>query len=67
MPLYSFECKDCEDEFEELVISSSQTDQVCCPTCGSSKVQRQLSQVAAIKISGGNGASLSNSSCAPSG
>ena len=67
MPLYSFECKDCEDEFEELVMSSAQTDKVSCPTCGSLKVQRQLSQVAAIKISGGNGPSLSNSSCAPSG
>ena len=68
MPLYGFVCDDCEQEFEELVMSSTQTAEVTCPQCAGSQVQRQLSLVAAFKSSGGS-ASLSASSgaCAPSG
>ena len=67
MPLYGFECQDCENDFEELVMSSSQIDDVVCPKCGSKHVQRQLSLVAAMKTSGSTGYSASSTACAPSG
>lgn len=67
MPLYGFECQDCEDEFEELVMSSFKVEDVVCPKCGSKHVQRQLSLVAAIKTTGNIGYSASSAACAPSG
>lgn len=67
MPLYGFECQDCEDEFEELVMSSSTVDDVVCPKCGSKHVQRQLSLVAAIKTTGNTGYNAGSATCAPSG
>ena len=59
MPLYGFICDDCKDDFEELVMSSSKTDDVVCPSCGSRKVQRQLSLVAGLKASSGTSSSAS--------
>jgi putative FmdB family regulatory protein len=67
MPLYGFECEDCREEFEELVISLSKADEVVCPECGGENVARQLSLVAAMKSSGSAGFSLGSSACAPSG
>lgn len=65
MPLYGFICDDCSQDFEELVMNSSKADQVICPTCGSHKVQRQLSMVAGLGSSG-SGAS-SSASCSTGG
>lgn len=67
MPLYGFECENCQEEFEELVTSLSRVDDVTCPECGSGKVARQLSLVAAIKSRGEAGFSINNSACTPSG
>lgn len=67
MPLYGFICDDCENDFEELVMSASQTDKVTCPECGSNHVQRQLSLVAGLKSSGGSVSSASASSCSTGG
>ncbi|MCB2179847.1 zinc ribbon domain-containing protein [bacterium] len=66
MPLYGFICDDCTEEFEELVMSASKVDSVVCPSCGSPKVQRQLSLVAGIKGSSTSGVS-SQSSCSTGG
>ncbi len=65
MPLYGFICDDCNDDFEELVMSSSKTDDVVCPSCGSRKVQRQLSLVAGLNTSAGT--SSSSASCSTGG
>jgi putative FmdB family regulatory protein len=64
MPLYGFICDDCKDDFEELVMSSSKIDDVICPSCGSRKVQRQLSLVAGLNS--GSGAS-SSTACSTGG
>ena len=64
MPLYGFICDDCHDDFEELVMSSSKADDVICPSCGSRKVQRQLSLVAGLQSSSGTS---SSASCSPGG
>lgn len=65
MPLYGFVCQDCQDEFEELV-SISKLDDVSCPACESGAVERQLSLVASLKVSGGSTVS-SSAACAPGG
>ena len=43
MPIYEYTCKACEEKFEQLVRSMSNTDKVKCPKCGSSKTARALS------------------------
>jgi len=48
MPLYGFICDDCTENFEELVMGAGRMEDVACPTCGSRKVQRQLSLVAGL-------------------
>jgi putative FmdB family regulatory protein len=52
MPLYEFQCADCQDDFEELVRSAAAVAEVKCPQCGSQHVRRKLS-VFASKVSGG--------------
>jgi putative FmdB family regulatory protein len=65
MPLYEFECTECDISFEELVRSSAAVNEVKCPECGSEHVSRKVSLFAS-KVSGG--ASLAAASaCAPSG
>jgi putative FmdB family regulatory protein len=65
MPLYGFICDDCSEDFEELVLSASKVDAVVCPTCGSNKVQRQLSMVAGIKSS--SSGTTSQTACSTGG
>jgi putative FmdB family regulatory protein len=43
MPVYEFECEKCGLRFEEL--TSSDTDALDCPGCGSSRTRRLLSPV----------------------
>ena len=67
MPLYGFECEDCQSDFEELVMSSSQIDQVTCPDCSGNKVHKKLSMVAAMSSKGSSSTSIASTACAPSG
>ncbi len=68
MPIYGFVCTSCNENFEELILSLSRTDDVKCPSCESEQVERQLSRVAAPVIAGGRmGTSASAASCAPGG
>lgn len=68
MPLFEFDCLDCQQPFEKLVRSASRISEVSCPTCGSAKVQRKLSTFA---VKGGTGSSSASSTsaanCAPGG
>lgn len=68
MPLYEFDCPDCHTPFDKLVRSASAVAEVTCPTCGSGRVKKKLSTIAA-RPTGGDGASLSASAaaCAPGG
>jgi len=56
MPIFEFECSDCQHPFEELVFGSN-TDDVLCPSCGSAQVRKKMSTFASK--SGSDGASLS--------
>ena len=42
MPLYSYNCQDCNADFEILVRGS---DTPACPSCGSTKLQQQVAKV----------------------
>jgi putative FmdB family regulatory protein len=66
MPLYEFQCTECDRTFEELVRAATAITEVKCPKCGSEHVHRKLSLFAS-KMSGGGSAVASASSCAPSG
>lgn len=64
MPIYEFVCKDCANNFEDLVMVS-QLDQVTCPACGSGQVKKKMSTFASKPAEGGGSFSL-NSSAASS-
>jgi putative FmdB family regulatory protein len=66
MPLYEFQCTECDHDFEELVRSAVAVAEVQCPDCGSDHVRRKVS-VFASKVSGGGGSFAPAASCAPSG
>lgn len=44
MPIFEYQCKKCERLFEELVMNSTQ--EVCCPSCGSSDIEKLISAIA---------------------
>ena len=44
MPLYEFKCRDCDNNFEELVsFSDLQKNTVECPECSSKNVKKEIS------------------------
>mgnify|MGYP001403296052 FL=1 len=44
MPMYDYKCRSCSELFEELVLSSSVSDEeITCPNCGKNKAVKQLS------------------------
>ncbi len=65
MPLYEFQCGECDSAFEELLRSSSAITEVKCPQCGSPQVRRKVSTFASKGSSGSY--SSSAASCAPGG
>jgi putative FmdB family regulatory protein len=68
MPMYEFICSSCETEFEELVFYSD--EEVSCPKCSNTKVDKKVSAFA-FKSSGrfvaASGSSCSGCSPGPSG
>ena len=67
MPLFEFECVECKESFEELVLSISAVPDVSCPHCSSSYVEKKISTFAS-KIAGGSSISVSSapsSACNP--
>lgn len=67
MPLYGFICEACDEDFEELVMSDAQIDQMACPACQSDKVHKKISLVASIGRSSTSGFSASSADCGPVG
>ncbi len=67
MPLYEFQCSECDSAFEELVRSATAVAEVKCPSCGSNEVRRKVSTFASKISGGGSKAAAAASSCAPGG
>ncbi len=67
MPLYEYECSDCEARFDVLRSMSKADDAVACPKCESENTHRAISLFSAIGSEGviaGSGSSCA--SCSPS-
>ncbi len=45
MPIFEYRCKDCDKEFETLVMGQERSE---CPSCSSGKLERLLSTFAAV-------------------
>ncbi len=43
MPIYEYRCRQCQDEFEALVRNVRDEEQIECPQCGSTELERVLS------------------------
>jgi putative FmdB family regulatory protein len=61
MPLYEYQCPDCDARFDRLIRSSDSAPKIICPTCGSERPERLLSMFA---TSGPRSSSSSSSSAA---
>lgn len=57
MPIFEFECSNCDRDFEELLFNPGAVREVICPECGSSKVNKKISTFAS-KAAGGSSFSL---------
>ncbi len=64
MPIFEYQCQDCQEVFESLQMSRSHDVDADCPHCGSNHTERQVSSFATS--GGGNGFNV-GSSCGPSG
>ena len=68
MPMFSFACEDCGETFETWLRSSSAIDEVICPSCESTHIQKQLSRIARMSVAS-NGSTMTTSapSCSTGG
>jgi putative FmdB family regulatory protein len=62
MPMFKYRCRDCKEEFEELV-SFDRSNDVECPTCQSHNTEKLVSTFATI---GRNSTAKSSVSCGTS-
>ncbi|MCP4755591.1 MAG: zinc ribbon domain-containing protein [Proteobacteria bacterium] len=60
MPLYSYQCDDCEEHFLELRRISEMDNEIDCPNCGSAQTHRKVTRAAI------SGSSSGCSTCASS-
>jgi len=68
MPLFAYVCKTCNTSAELLVRSN---EQVVCPSCGSRKMERQMSRITPRRNTAPqpccSGCSMAGGECCPSG
>ncbi len=51
MPIYEYQCADCNEGFSKLQRVGATLEGVCCPHCKSDKVERKLSSFASSSSS----------------
>ena len=61
MPLYDFRCNECFEEFEELLTSSKDREDLECPRCHNKTISQLISGFA-MPSSGGSSTSLGSAS-----
>jgi len=47
MPIFEYQCEECETTFECIILSSRQREEAECPVCGSKEVERLFSTFSA--------------------
>ncbi len=68
MPMYDYHCRSCNYKFEELVDSSTESDEnIVCPACDSNNSERLLSAPAISTGQGRRTYGVSSGCTAPSG
>ena len=50
MPIYEFRCMQCDTEFEELCLSSTDASSVSCPQCKDTRTERLMSLFAVANV-----------------
>ncbi len=50
MPIYEYQCLECEANFEKILTSASSAEVITCSQCGSVKVRKKIS-VTSLKLS----------------
>jgi len=65
MPIYEYRCQECQQLFQKLQSVSAGTNGITCPSCGSPRVERQLSVFAST--SRADAAATPASGCGPAG
>lgn len=43
MPIYEFQCQECQKKFETLLASSAKVNEVSCPECQSKNIKKVIS------------------------
>jgi putative FmdB family regulatory protein len=66
VPIYEFDCYECQESFEKLVRVSGKADEIICPVCGSRQVKKKLSLFAAT-LTGSRASTGAPSSCSSGG
>lgn len=66
MPLFEYVCVRCGSTFEQLVRSSG-PQEITCPKCKSTRVQKQMSSFATRGTGSSRGAGAPAAACAPGG
>jgi putative FmdB family regulatory protein len=67
MPIYEYECRDCDKPFEELILRKSDEAEVRCPKCKGKRVEKLVSRPAAARSGGDGGSAASSANCGPVG
>jgi len=62
MPIFEYQCKDCNHKFDILHKSINNIEKVECPKCKSQNTKKLLSSFS-VTIGGGSSANFSDSSC----
>lgn len=52
MPIYQYDCGDCERAVEIFFRSAAKATDARCPECGSARLQRRISKVARVRSAG---------------
>jgi putative FmdB family regulatory protein len=64
MPVYEYECRDCDRRFDALT-TMAQADEASCPHCSSANARRLLSVIGGLTGMASGSASASTSEGAP--
>jgi len=43
MPIYEYQCEDCQRRFEDLIRNKADEEALQCPSCGSKNLVKQMS------------------------